>query len=303
MSITDALDRLFGQCQTRNQLNALFIRLENNITPQELADLWQALFLSDSYWRSERSTNTSLPVAEVRDATRAWLSSFTALAGLRSGETPEPFTCQVLGNDVKFFSNGANPSGKTLLIGMAGQLQRLMLPIAVFLQALPAARADLLLLQDSQRDGFRTGVVGVANNFEDLLSILPRVFKFDQYRRRCMIGTSGGGLPAILAGLAFGADVAMSVGGNSPRDFRWSGQQAPIARSLLARASRQTTRLVAVYGVNSEKDRLAAVELSELVPAKLIGVSSPTGMVKHNALYPLAQHGQLANFVQQNFHF
>jgi len=303
MSIVDALDRLFGQCQTRNQLNALLIKLEVNITPQELADLWRTLFLSEDYWQSRQTPCAALPVSELRDVVRAWLSKFVWLARLRNGEIPQPFICKTLGPNVKFYTDDGDRRSKSLLVGFTGQVHRLLVPVAAFLQAVPAQRADVLILQDPHKDGFRRGIPQLAESFQGLFAALPRIFEFHAYERSCTIGTSGGGLPAVLGGIAMGANIAMSVGGNSPRDPRWNNPQGPSAQAILSKGPSGATEVISVFGADHEKDRLAARELSQFVRVRMVEISDPRGKVGHNAILPIVQQGQLAEFLQQNFRF
>ena len=118
------------------------------------------------------------------------------------------------------------------------------------------------------------------------------------------MGASSGGLPAVIAAVHLRAEIAMSVGGNSPDDARWSKPDRTNARELLSASSRDSSRLteiIVVYGAQCRNDEMAAQALSQLVSTRALVIDDGARPVNHNALLPLVQKNRLRHFLVENF--
>ena len=305
--------RLVRSQLTVNQLNNIHINLANRMTPLELEGLQSELPTAPSVWqnliyKSSRKLPFKLPESyciwqqkiEYAKSARDWIDMLHR-ACLQSGKAaPEPFIRRRL-RQVALFSAGENRSGKILAICFAGNAQRMMMPMPVFLQHLDSSRVDVAFVKDPKRKGFRKGIDGIAPNLDILIKELKSLLKTEEYLKVVTIGTSGGGLPAILTAVKLGLDAGMSVGGRGPDAPIWLTNDSKMAGELLISYAKQSSaepRLFLVYGNDKPKDKAKAEALADVVNAQLIPVSDPSGPVGHNALYPLVNQGKLTKFLE-----
>lgn len=302
--------RAARRCRTANQINALHIALENRITPLELAALRQAQgpwfrlrTLLQSAWRLpyvalQRKDATS-PGAQ-RDR---WLRKLYRLYTQAAGPLPQPYRRRRLSRHLRLYSTGGAPHEKQLLICFVGSSQRPFLPVPVFLQHLDAARTDVLLVSYPRGRGHRQGLPELGSNFEQSIDRLRGVADIDAYQRCAAIGISGGGTPAVLTALRLGLSVALSVGGGSPNDPRWLAALGEDAGSLARRyaaASASLPRVVLAYGIDAQKDVVAAQAFAQCIPAELLPIGDGRRETPHNVFYPLLQRQRLRGFLEAN---
>jgi hypothetical protein len=97
------------------------------------------------------------------------------------------------------------------------------------------------------------------------LKKLPDILDIGAYRRINIMGVSGGGLPAVVAGLNLQADICVVVGANNPDSPRWFVEGRNLARELLAcdNTSKLKTEFVYVFGREEEKDEISAKALAQ----------------------------------------
>lgn len=292
--------RRIAECRTLNELNAARIRMNNAMTPIEAYELYRIV---QAGWGVPEA---GIGVDKAQQITGALRRDTTRIVGdiVAAGKpAPEPFgRRRLVKGSLSVYSDGTKRSGKTLLIGFTGNAARLMMPLPIFLQHLDAASVDLALLTDLARDGYRGGIEGIGSGIEGMIAELPRVLETQHYSRIAIIGTSGGGLPALLTGLKLKVPRVLSVGGNGPDDPRWEGVVAKSARELIAAAAKDAleTRVTLAFGAQSPRDRAAAEAMASVVPATLVPVADPRAEVKHVALYPLVGQGRLAGFLGEH---
>jgi len=114
------------------------------------------------------------------------------------------------------------------------------------------------------------------------------------------MGTSGGGLPAILAGLRLGADAVLAAGPNSPADERWTelsdGQGGAELFRRFAGAQARVPDIHLVYGAFAKKDKESARAIASCVPVKSVTKVPETG---HAVLFPLVERGKFRKLLRR----
>lgn len=172
------------------------IELENYSTPQEFVATAEAIL---------RSGQTELIAALETSRATANLKKATAFSALR---------CESESRYVRLYSTPGT-TRRRLLIAFAGGLMRLMMPLPIFMQAMPED-TDLLVLYDPVRNHFRTGIWDGKYGLGDLPRITAPVRA--AYRDVIALGTSGGGLPAIRFAKLARLRRAASFGGRQIDD-------------------------------------------------------------------------------------
>jgi hypothetical protein len=309
--VIDLYARLVSRCRTINHLNRVHIALAEHLTPAEMALLRAEIPPPSVLWSGALSSTLGRrrglvgktvrrlrPRLTFPNASYEWLDEMERLLAKSGKPSPERFVRRRVAPNVQSFSDGGAKAGKTLVLGFTGLARRLFMPIPVFLQHLDAERFDLLLLRDPSRRGFRDGLEGVAGGLEGTLDAVGALVRRDDYRAVVALGTSGGGLPAVLTALRLGLDKAVSVSGRGPCDPRWQavGGDALLA-DLAARAGAEPNVLL-VHAADSEPDAVSARSLAAVVPARTFVVRAAGGAkVGHNALHPLLLESRLAAFL------
>jgi hypothetical protein len=196
--------RLFAarrQCRTKNQINLLHIAFENILAPVEFNHF------------TELVGSQQLPTP-----TYDWLRKIAELSP-EMFDRPQGFRRQALADNVLLYGEPSlHASGKSLLIGFAGNARRLMMPIAIFLQCLDSRLWDVgLLRKGAAQESCFEGVAGVASSLSALIEYIQCMLPTKRYRRLITYGTSGGGLAAILASILMNTARGISVGGAPPK--------------------------------------------------------------------------------------
>jgi hypothetical protein len=242
---------------------------------------------------------------DIARGAHEWVQRMNGLVALGGKPNPEPYVRTRLAREMAIYTGPGVRADKTLLILFAGNAQRVMLPLPVFIQHLDARQTDVVLLRDPQRAAYRHGLWGVASTLDDLAEALRTWTHAPEYRAVEVLGTSGGGLPAVMVALQLGATAVVSVGGNGPDDARWArhGGIPPRQRLRELRAGPgKGVKVTLAFGAQSPRDETAARELAELIDARCLPVSDPDRPVGHGALFPLAQRGRLADFLETALH-
>ena len=307
--------RLARGCKTINQLNRVHISLERRLTPLELMRLrselaaqpksgWLALKV-ERLLNAAGSDNTIVQLFEplagsnTLETSRAWIDKLHRKFLLSGDARPQPFVRRRLDKGLSLFECRSDRSQKTLLIGFSGDAERLMMPTTVFLQHLDARTTDFVLLRTVKRLGYRSGVRGVASDLEASAAALESLLDSRAYGRVATIGTSTGGLPAILVGLRMGVDATLSIGPNNPNDVRWTQFTKDRGITELFRyfagANTRLPDVHLVHGADRPKDVAAVQAITSRIQVRSIR-SVPDA--SHNALYPLVERGQLRDLLR-----
>jgi hypothetical protein len=173
----------------------------------------------------------------------------------------------------RYTADDGTASQKTLIIGFAGHFHRLMSPMPWLLDCLNPAFYDVIVLRDFSRLDFAFGIPGLGENFFEALAHLPRHVDPGAYRKVIALGTSGGGVPAVLAAILLKVNRGISI---CPQDFQRfaaklmaHGLSEERYAALLASRPRPFPELVLVCGANYSVDVAAAAALQKLVPSHL----------------------------------
>lgn len=311
--VTVLLRRVEQRCRTRNELRCIQIAVENRFTPQQVRQLldhdwepvtrycryresmdrwYRSLWLRLGRPRAQKLANWSRAVDRA-----AWLASCAALYRMAPDGEPQPFKRLRIARDLMLYSGGGGREGKTLLICFTGNSRRLMMPTSLLLQSLPADRVDVALLRDPSREAYRDGLTGLGGSLGELFVSLAERLRVDRYARSAALGTSAGGLPAVLAGLGMELNAAMSVGGNGVDDPRWRRVNPRALIEIYRARARSETAVHLVHGGDYPVDTARAANVASILPARLWPITSDTTRVGHNALYPLLERGELSHFL------
>ncbi|NMJ44126.1 hypothetical protein GWK16_22960 [Roseomonas sp. JC162] len=275
----------------------------------DLAAAFAACRTEADFYRVQIEAETLLAPAEIAaqapealaDPARGWLERLHGSLS-RIGSSVAPFRRRALADAVTLFEGPATPGvARTLVIAFAGIAQRMNIPTAVFLQALPAERCDVVMLRDPARAAFLTGVPGYAADLRALAARLAEDVPLAAYAdgMRC-IGTSAGGAAALCFGLLAGARRAVSVDGAHPAALRLrfaEGADRGALDAAIAGVEPRGTALLSAYGAFHPQDGLRARLLALGLPgARSIGIAVQGG---HGLLAPLLAAGALSRFLTE----
>lgn len=305
--------RLGGRCRTRNQLNQVHIALENRMTPAELVALWR------HYHGGQQSSPVRLAWARLVDKTRdallgghlldrngpdgaqnslhlasqTWTAQLHQRLMLAGAHPVADFKRERLAQGAARYSNGRPRAHKTLLLCFSGNAHRMMMPMAVFLQQLDPDAVDAVYLRTDKNQGYRLGIRGIADDLHTSIDRLPALCQAGDYARVATLGTSGGGLPAVLAALKLGAASVLAVGANHPEDPRWAdhrggGDGADLFRRFRGDAAKLPA-VHLVHGANDPKDGDNNRAIARHLPTRSVTAVDGCG---HSALFPLVERGQ-----------
>ncbi|KRB81310.1 hypothetical protein ASE00_15070 [Sphingomonas sp. Root710] len=269
----------FADCRARAEYLRRLIDLENELSPLEIWDLWQR--------RAE------LPEAIIAPLGRTIKMMMLGAKDLRR------FERTTLSENVFLYRGAGGAGQKTLLIGFGGNVNRLMLPTAIFLQFVPDADYDMLLLRDPTRSGYLRGVPGFGDDLVKMADAIRSHVDLGSYREVRCVGTSGGGQVALYMGLLLDARRAVSVGGRhrslskkvAAGDGEFTGYELDKFVQNLAPRS---TELINLFGAQCERDTEGARSLEKVLPQlKPVTIAA---LAEHNALAYLLEQGSLSSF-------
>ena len=290
---------LIGQCRTINDVNRVHIAFGNTITPQEALLLHRTLFIDGLHSPPASHPDRMFGDAELKASARDWVDRLREAHDLIRKPIVEPFMRRDIRKSVTLYTDGGVPEEKTLLLTLPGANHRLMMPIASFLQNLPARSTDVVLIRDGTRSEFRGGLHGISDSLEGLAAGLPDLLGMSRYRRRSGLGVSAGGLPILIIGLQLGFDSVLASGAGSPFHPKWQRPGFPTVAERLRAGSvdGRLKHVVVIHGAQSQRDGESARDIASCIDAKVLPISYPGIDVQHNALYPMSIHGDRAAFL------
>lgn len=216
----------------------------------------------------------------------------------KSGKrTPEPYLRFRIAPYMDFYSTLGERATKTLIVCFKGRADRLLLPVPTFLQHLPAARYDILMLTDPFKRAYVQGLPSIPEGFPGLMQAIASIVDRSRYRSVVSFGTSAGGLPALVLATRLGLDKGVSVcgGGGTPE----TPLSADLVHLLVGRRGESVIpNLLAIYGLDSERDQRAAESLAHIAGLRTLGVSSKTRRIGHNPLAAALVDARLGTFLE-----
>lgn len=283
-------DRLAG-CRSVKEFEAVKESLLNTLTLDELAAVVDCLRTPPRAWATRlverlpwlRGSDEPARAAAALAAWRAELSTAGAV-----DSRPRWVRKRLAPTALLYRQQAAASRGRRLIVGFAGNHQRLMLPTHAILDHLPP-HDDLLLLSDPDRQHFAAGARGIADTLGGVCEWLAARLADWDYESVVTFGTSAGGLAAIGAAPALGAPRAVALGADTPADH------PPLERFLIERFSAATCQpptVILAYDPANRRDRAGGETLATLVPtARTLMLSDAGG---HNTLRPALAAGRLA---------
>ena len=270
----------FNRCRTPADFYQVQIDLENTCVPSEIVAL--------------REKSKTLPAPA-----RRWLDGLEVMMR-RGSATVQPFRRLPLSDNVWYFQTGAPPEAKSLLVGFCGNALRLMLPIPVFLQHVPARDFDVVVLRDPSRCFYLRGVPEYAPHLAEVVARLQRDLPCERYSTVRCLGTSGGGAAALVAGTLLGAERALSVGGTHPARLATmlgpSGLKGDEMDALIASLGTTATQRICCFGADNASDAEGAHSLCRALPGAR--AEPAAGVASHNLLLQLFERGALHAFLE-----
>jgi hypothetical protein len=240
----------------------------------------------------------ALRAAPLDPPARAWVDRL-ALLCTRVARQRQPFRRHDLAANAAYYEGTGAAAGRVLVVAFTGVGLRLMMPVAPFLQALPAERCDVVVLRDSDRNSFLRGVPGYA---PDLAALAARI-RADMPRGRHgewrSLGTSAGGAAALTLGAWAGARLALSLGGGHPLARALRQPALGLDHAALDRAVAEAppgTRLVCAHGRDSEHDSVRSRLLAMAVRGQVLEVE---GIAAHAVLGGLVPRAALTRFLAE----
>jgi acyl-CoA synthetase (AMP-forming)/AMP-acid ligase II/acyl carrier protein len=240
------------KCDTANEFDALLESFYTELTPDELAPLGGISLSSSDLQRTHAQRFLS-----AKEFIRDNVAPLTVQQNWRRQRLSECVRLYTSENTVK----------KNLIVGFAGHLFRLMMPMWTLLSHLNSTDTGLLLLWDPARKHYSGGIPGLSDNFPGLLKPLDEMVSDLKYDRVVGFGTSAGGLPALCAGLANGWDSTVSVNAAYPLTKK---HLFPVLKSLSEHESvTRRPKIRLYYSELNQGDLLAAVAIAKIAKGEI----------------------------------
>lgn len=294
-------DGLVAQSRSMNEINRIHIAFSNTITPAELVELNDSLFVEGKHTAPLLRGDCQFTAGELRASARTWVEAMMDHLRHAGKPDPEPFGRKDIRKSVTLYSDGGPTEQKTLLITLPGSNFRLMMSIPQFLQHMDARTTDVLIIRDGTRSDYTAGLEGLAPSMAELGAGLQQLLDLGRYKRLAGIGVSAGGLPIILLATQLQFDAALSCGGGSPYDRKWD-KSVVTPEEVLKRAAASgfNRRITVAYGAESPPDKKSAEDIAGCLMVQPVEVAVKDEKVEHNILYPLSRTGRLPAFLSEH---
>lgn len=279
-------------CQSTNEARLFRQNHLSWLTPGELLALFNPQIRTSRLWNAREMLN---PFRTLRLAVnrRKWAREIMEeLSGMPDALC---WKSSALCDHAVLFSNDplAERSSKTLIVGFSSIGHRLFMPTFRFLGLLDPGTYDLLLLSDPHRCHFEKGIPGIASDMNGLPEVLDQFKCRKGYPDVVAMGTSSGGLPAILTALHNQWRKGIAIGADKPADH-------PVLNAMLDRLTSGTdsppnTEVVLAYAQQNARDLAAADDISGRFPkARRLPESRFT---QHNIMEELHKRSELQSFL------
>jgi hypothetical protein len=216
----------------------------------------------------------------VPEGVKRWLDLTDSLLRPR-GQRVEPYERHALAEGATMYAAPGTPderASRTLVVAFCGDAQRLMMPIALFLQQLPAAKHELMLLVDRTRRFYLGGVAGLGDGLPATIRRIGELAAPAKPRRTVAFGTSAGGLAALWTAVELGMTRGVSVGGISTESVPERVHTQHFDTRGFDDAVRRCVALpdiVLVSGERNVRDTEKALSMAARLPARHVVVPGP----------------------------
>lgn len=220
-----------------------------------------------------------------------------SMAALHEAFAPSQLVCESETRYARLYSSPKS-SRQRLIVAFTGAAMRPMMPLPIFMQALPQ-NTDLLLLYDPAKNHYRTGIWDGSTTLWEFSSIFLQIF--GAYRDTVALGTSIGGLPAIRFAKYAGLRRGISFGGQKIDDtirILRGEALAPAFDSLCACYKGTATEAIFVYSADNMQDSLAAHCSAMTANSHLIALA---GRKNHGVLWDITQMKRLPDLLELLF--
>ena len=267
--------------RTENQLNRIHIALENCMTPAEV-----------------RHFDATLAREAPDTAGGRWIAVLRGALPVNRARPAEFERRNLFAGVTLYTSDVGSAAEKTLLFAFAGRFHRLMLPTPWVLDCLNPALYDVVLLRDASRLSFARGIPELGADIFAALSGLSAHVDPRAYRNAMSLGTSGGGIPALVAAILLGLDRGIAIGGQDPQriaaSLRKCGANDQAYVALFASRPEPFPDLVLAYAEGWPEDATGALALHQLMPSRLVKVRN---CAEHGVLKWHLMRGTLPAFL------
>ncbi|MFW5431192.1 MAG: AMP-binding protein [Methylophilaceae bacterium] len=286
------LQRLCGYCETVAQLNQTFAKLEHRLTPLEVAYLDQA--------HAEGQLVAHATAEKFQTALSSWLNETKTLMFNSGKKVPEPFVMQRITPKITLFSSQTSSTKKTLLVAFPPRdVRHMMMPNAVLLQHIDAAKYDLLIVTPMDEGGYQFGTLPFGKKLNQQAHWLSQQVWFKPYQHIRTLGFSAGSFPAIALGCLLQAEVALSIAGrfHKKQHFLINLDKIMTMRQTLKKGRCQ--KVLISYSAHNARDQRFASFFAKACKGKEIAIEIKTERLPHLLLRRLAERGELAAYFAQ----
>lgn len=215
------------------------------------------------------------------------------LAGYQS--KTEWLRTQVSADVIRYANPDVNSDNKTLIVGLSGIAQRLMVPTYRLLRYIDPAQFDLLLLRDRTKQNFLFGIDACESSLDIVGDYVAHMGRASNYKRIISFGTSGGAIPALYLGLRHEFDKVLAVG---PASLASKVEMSKLLRELVPRIDeKKRPEIVLSYSSNVPRDAEAVNEIATLIPHAVEAPESRS--VTHNTIHDLNMIGLLQWYLER----
>jgi acyl-CoA synthetase (AMP-forming)/AMP-acid ligase II/acyl carrier protein len=213
-----------------------------------------------------------------------------------SADRPMAWTRRNIGQSAYLFSAAPEePPAKTLVVGFTGNSMRLMMPTYRLLFCIDPARTDLLLVMDPERKHYRFGVPDLGDTLEATARRLDEYARSEGYLRVVAIGTSGGGLAAICAGIINRWSKVLALGPDRPSRHAHCSETIERLQSALAEPT--APAVTVAYSAQNRRDSESALEIAGMIPSATL--LPDHRFRQHGIIHALYQAGELKEFLRK----
>jgi acyl-CoA synthetase (AMP-forming)/AMP-acid ligase II/acyl carrier protein len=149
-------------------------------------------------------------------------------------------------------------TNKKLVIGFTSIAMRLGTPTVNILEALQDLDVDFLMLLDPNRAFFEKGIPEIGENYFDIAGWLKTFAQNFKYENLVVIGTSAGGLSAIIVGSLLKCEKIIAVGCDKP------SYHPGIVEFLKFTSLNELQKIMLGYSQKVKRDREAVLELKNI---------------------------------------